>query len=284
VDALSYPGDRLEVIVVDDGSPHPIDDLVAPFRSSLDLTLIRQRNGGPAAARNTGAARARGRLLAFTDDDCRPTPDWLHHLAERLQDAPGVMAGGRTVNALRNNPYSAASQALLTYVYRQKNRDPDDAGFLTTNNMVVPRRGFLHLGGFDERFRTAEDRDFCARWLASGLRIVYEKRAVLYHAHRLTLRSFWHQHVAYGAGGHRLRQRGAPDESDLEPMPYYAGMLTYPYRTTTPGRAFVLSALIALSQVASIVGIAQAALSDRDPSDDGPPRAKPPAAPPAPPR
>jgi GT2 family glycosyltransferase len=282
VEALSYPGDQLEVIVVDDGGVPPLDDLVAPFQSSLDLVLIRQRNGGPAAARNTGAARARGRLVAFTDDDCRPAPDWLRHLVERLRDTSGVMAGGHTVNALRDNPYSTASQALLTYVYREKNRDPDDAEFLTTNNMVVPRRDFLHLGGFDESFRTAEDRDFCARWRASGRRIVYEKRATLYHAHRLTLRSFWHQHVAYGAGGHQLRQRGYADESDLEPLPYYVGMLTYPYGTTAPCQAFALSALIALSQVASVVGIARAALSDRDSSDAGPSQVRPPAVPSAP--
>ena len=57
------------MIVVDDGGPTPLDPVVAPFRTQVSLTLIRQRNAGPSAARNAGAERASGEYLAFTDDD-----------------------------------------------------------------------------------------------------------------------------------------------------------------------------------------------------------------------
>ncbi len=56
---LEYPCDLYEVIVVDDGSPAPLDAVVGTFRSRVDVTLLRQQNGGPAAARNAGAGRAR---------------------------------------------------------------------------------------------------------------------------------------------------------------------------------------------------------------------------------
>src|SRR5258705_2165999 len=64
-----------EVIVVDDGGPEPLDTLVASSADGLDIRLIRQPRGGPAAARNAGAALARGVFLAFIDDDCTPAPD-----------------------------------------------------------------------------------------------------------------------------------------------------------------------------------------------------------------
>ena len=75
---LGYPQDRFEVIVVDDGSEPPMDSVVSFFRDRLELVLLSQANSGPAAARNTGAAQAKGKFLAFTDDDCTPAPDWLY--------------------------------------------------------------------------------------------------------------------------------------------------------------------------------------------------------------
>ena len=60
--------------MVDDGSPTPLDDLVAAFQSQVRVTLIRQANAGPAAARNAAAHRATGEYLAFTDDDVCQSP------------------------------------------------------------------------------------------------------------------------------------------------------------------------------------------------------------------
>lgn len=74
---LIAPRSGFEIIIVDDGNPESLEPVVAPFREKLNLRLLRQENGGPAKARNTGAAAARGRHLAFTDDDCRPEPNWL---------------------------------------------------------------------------------------------------------------------------------------------------------------------------------------------------------------
>lgn len=81
---LDYPRDRFEVIVVDDGSDTPLDLIVRPFQEQLSLTLIRQPNGGPAKARNTGVANAKGQFLTFTDDDCTPDSNWLTALEKRL--------------------------------------------------------------------------------------------------------------------------------------------------------------------------------------------------------
>ena len=48
---LDYPRDRFEVIVVDDGSKTPIEPVITPLRDRLNITLLKQLNSGPAAAR-----------------------------------------------------------------------------------------------------------------------------------------------------------------------------------------------------------------------------------------
>ena len=69
---LKYPHDRHEVIVVDDGSTQDLAPVVLPFLACLRVTLLRQHNSGPAAARNLGAAAATGRYVVFTDERLPP--------------------------------------------------------------------------------------------------------------------------------------------------------------------------------------------------------------------
>ncbi len=268
---LDYPADRLEVIVVDDGSPAPLGEAVTPASGALDVRLLRQANAGPAAARNAGARHARHAVLAFTDDDCRPRPDWLRRVVAPMERWPGAMTGGHTVNLLRQNPYAEASQALLTYVYTRLNTDPSNAQFLTSNNMTVPRADFEAVGGFDESFRASEDRDLCARWRQGGRRIVYVPEAVMGHAHRLTLGRFWRQHVGYGRGAYHFHRRHASRAeanggraarvpASAHSGATYLGMAAHPFQTHDGSHAALLAGLIAFSQAASAYGLASEAL------------------------
>ena len=205
---LDYPDGLLEVVVVDDGGGVPLGPVVEPFREGLALRLATRARGGPAAARNLGARDAGGELLAFTDDDCRPARDWLRLLATAYAGDRDAGFGGHTVNALEDNPYAAASQLVLDVGYRLNARG-GAAQFFTTNNFAVPTAGFHELGGFDEAFTTAEDRDFCARWLAAGRRLTYVPGAIVRHEADLTLGRFWRQNVAYGRGARRHRSAEA---------------------------------------------------------------------------
>jgi glycosyltransferase involved in cell wall biosynthesis len=85
----------LEVVVVDDASPEPVA-LPPPFDEDPRVRLVRRAtNGGPGAARNTGVGAARGRYLAFLDDDDWWEPGWLADAAERLALAPVVVGWSR---------------------------------------------------------------------------------------------------------------------------------------------------------------------------------------------
>ena len=256
---LHYPRDCFEAIVVDDGGETRPDEVVASFRDQLDATLLRQPHAGPATARNTGAMRARGTFLAFTDDDCRPAPDWLKTFAVRFAKDPDCVIGGRTINALPDNPYSSASQHLIDYLYSYYNGDPVRARFLTSNNLTLAAARFRALGGFDTTFpgAAAEDREFCDRWLSHGYRMTYAPEAVVGHAHALTFRAFWRQHFWYGRGAfcfHRIRARRGAGGIRIEPLAFYRNLLRYPFSHTRGAQALLLASLFVGTQVANAAG------------------------------
>lgn len=258
----TYPPDRFEVVVVDDGGTPPVPGDIGPAATPLTVRVHRQQNAGPAAARNAGAALARGRLLVFTDDDCLPEPEWLETLAARAEALPGHLIGGATINALADNTFSAASQELVSYLYeygRDRAGDPEWSAFFTSNNLAVPADGFKQIGGFDAEFPLAagEDRDFCDRWSAHGLPMTFAPDARVMHAHRLDLRSFCRQHWNYGRGAfhfHSARgQRGA-DPVRPQPLTFYLNLLRFPFARTRWPRATLEAGLLALSQLVNAGG------------------------------
>lgn len=253
---LHSPRNQFEVVVVDDGSPTSPAPVVARFRESLDVALFAQAHAGPAAARNLGAARARGRFLAFTDDDCAPAPDWLTALAARFVAHPHDLIGGRTLNALPDNPYAATSQIIVNSAYAHYNPDPDAACFFASNNLALPAERFGAIRGFDTAFTTSEDRDLCDRWLAHGYRMRYAPEVVVYHAHPLTFRSFWRQHFNYGRGAFRFHQaRARRGNGPFRPeLRFYRSLFAYPFVQPHPGRRWRTAALLLASQIANTAG------------------------------
>jgi GT2 family glycosyltransferase len=253
---LDYPRDRLEVIVVDDGGGASLESLLAPLRDRLQLKLVPQEHAGPAAARNAGAAHARGSLLAFTDDDCLPDRLWLRELATRHVEHPGRILGGRTVNALTGNRYSTTSELVLAVGYAQNNPDPDAARFFASNNLAVPATEFDAIAGFDPDFRTSEDRDLCDRSLARGATLSYVPQAVVRHAHRLTFRSFCRQHFRNGRGlwlFHRAHVRREGRRVAVEPG-YYLRLLRAARELGAGFDSLALPVLVIVCQLANLAG------------------------------
>ena len=159
----------LEVIVSVDGSepsPAAVRD-VAP--EGLDLQVIQSGQTGPAGARNRGAAAATRPLLAFVDDDCEPADGWAAALAAALERDPDALVGGPLLNPYSRDSSAAASHAITEALYECSTFD-----FLPSANLALLRDRFEALGGFDESFPTAaaEDREFCARALGRGMRVV----------------------------------------------------------------------------------------------------------------
>ena len=190
-----------EVIVVDDGSEPPLTLDPARWAEKFDLKLLHQQNTGPAGARNRGVTEARGEFLAFTDDDCLPTPTWMEKLLTALRKNPEALVGGSTFNGLKGDLFAEMSQLIVTLVYDHFNRDPKNAYFFASNNMACRKSVFLELGGFDLLFRTAsEDREFCDRWRMAHRRLLWIPAATVEHQHAQNFLGFTRLHFRYGQG------------------------------------------------------------------------------------
>jgi GT2 family glycosyltransferase len=251
VAGLDYPRDRVDAIVVGDGGEAVVD----AARARLDVAWIPQAPRGPSPARNEGAWSSRSELIAFVDDDCRPAPDWLRRLVARLEREPEAAVGGRVVNALSENPYASASQLIVDVGYRQNGAEPNARCFFCSNNLLARREQLLQIGGFDETFRTAEDRDLADRWMARGWRMAYVPEAIVFHAHRMGLRGFVRQHFEYGRGAHRLwSKRASSGRSGVIEPRFHLAVASTPLGRRR-GRA-ELALLIGLWVVANAAGYA----------------------------
>jgi GT2 family glycosyltransferase len=176
--------------------------------------------------------------LAFTDDDCAPSPGWLRVFAGDLATAPDAVVGGHTVKALADND-SAASQMLIDYLYSYFNAK-GDASFFASNNICVPADRCRMVAGFDASFATAEDHEFCDRWLHRGYRIISAPAAIVYHAHSLTLLTFCRQRWNYGRGAprfSRVRDRRDVRARAVNLVTFYFNLLRHPYLHAAGGRA-----------------------------------------------
>lgn len=255
-------GGPFETIVVDDGSPEPLAPICAEFGDSV--RCIRQDNAGPAKARNTGAKAATSDFLVFTDDDCRPEPEWAAALLAGQAGDDTALVGGHVVNLLEENVYAVSSQTLCDFLYDHFGAAEGRIPFFTSNNIGCARAGFLELGGFDESFplAAAEDRDFGIRWRERGGRLVYAPEAVVGHAHALDFARFMRQHANYGMGArhlHRVLDRRGADAVRFEGLGFYVRLLSYPWSERRPMR-LRQSALMILSQVAMVSGYVRSLL------------------------
>jgi GT2 family glycosyltransferase len=262
--ARLHAPDGLEVIIANDGGLPPTEALEGD--RELELTVVDSGGGGPAAARNAGAAQARGSLVAFTDDDCAPEPDWAAALLRRHRAQPDALIGGPTVNALRGNPYSRAAQAIADAALAHHNADPERPRLLPSSNVAAPAAPFRQIGGFDERLAAAgaEDFELCNRWGERGWSLAWEPQAAVLHSHPLSLIRFWRQQRAYGAGA-LFRRRARKDrggEFELQPSAT-SGVLSIAVRRALADRDPARLALLTLWQIANLSGFAGAAIRSR---------------------
>jgi glycosyltransferase involved in cell wall biosynthesis len=158
---------NFEVIVVDQSAT----PWTPPRGAALDLVCLHTDVRGPANARNTGAFYARGDVLAFTDDDCRPDADWLE-AALKYFDDPGVV--GIEGSVLSDHAHDKRYRPVTNVGF-------EGIGFMTAN-LFLRRDTFMAIDGFDIQFDQPfrEDTDLAWRALDRG-RIPFASDVRVYH-------------------------------------------------------------------------------------------------------
>lgn len=179
----TYPKNRFEVIVVDDGSS---DDTVAVVEG-FDVKLLKQTNQGAGVARNYGAKEAKGEIILFTDSDCEPEDDWIEKMVEPFNDT--AIVGGKGFYKTKQRkiiPRFAQLEYDAKCDMLKKERFID---FIDTYSAAYRKDVFLKVGGFDAVYTTAsgEDSELSYKLALMNYKMVPVPNAFVYHIHPDTL-------------------------------------------------------------------------------------------------
>jgi glycosyltransferase involved in cell wall biosynthesis len=204
LEGQTYPGDLLEVVVVDNGSEEPVGPSVMHFGRA---SLVREERPGSYAARNCGLAHARGEVVAFTDADCLPAPDWVEKGVARLK-----LGGARTIVAGRIETFTHAKQrpnAVEQYEVLFALAQGEFVrryGFGATANLFAWRETFGRVGPFDAELKSGGDLEWCRRAAGAGYKVEYDEEILVRHPARATLSQLYRKIVRVAGGLHDLRR------------------------------------------------------------------------------
>lgn len=202
----NYPRQRFECVVVDNSSEEPI---CIPPDCPCEVRVFREPRCGSYVARNRGIQEARGEVLAFTDADCIPQPDWLSSAVALLQlaDEPAMVAG-RVEVVCRGAARPSIAQWHSVVNDLDQSRFLAEYHFAATANMITTRDVFQRVGDFDPQFFSGGDLQWGQRAWSNGIQQLYAENIVVRHPARATWKSLVCK-TRRIAGGHYLLTRGA---------------------------------------------------------------------------
>lgn len=202
--AQDYPKDKLEVIVIDDGSEDGTDDVVRAFPCKL---LSHKNSRGQSYCRNLGAKEAHGEILAFVDSDCVAGRQWLRELVHYFQwDRIGAV-GGFVDGYFQESPldrYEKTCSPLNMGAHIIHGSNDGSAFYVPTCNLLVRKTAYAAIGGITESLHVGEDVDFCWRLRNAGYDMFYVPRGAVRHKHRNSLGRMLKRRADYGTSEAQL--------------------------------------------------------------------------------
>jgi glycosyltransferase involved in cell wall biosynthesis len=190
---LDYPTEKLQIIVINDGSTDKTESILQNMTEKKRLTLINHKeNKGRSLARNAGIRHVNTEIICFLDGDMIIQQDWLTEMLSVLNQNSVVGIAGDTMLAKALIP-----QAIDKFYYhsfrgarKQGEGVPVHFTLFLFNNTAIKRYALESVGLFDDSFvgYGGEDTDMAIRlWekFPNGLR--FSARAVAEHYHQRTL-------------------------------------------------------------------------------------------------
>jgi len=253
---LNYPRERLQVIVVDDGSS---DDSPLVAREFGALLVPSGGTGrGPAAARNVGASVAGGEILAFIDSDCSASQEWLNELLPSFSNPAMAAVGGQVdgmCSASAVDRYESVMSSLSLGSHERIGSSGSDTFYLPSCNLLVRRSAFRSAGGFMDEMHVGEDVDLTWRLRDSGWSISYIPAGNVLHEHRSSIRSFMSRRFDYGTSEGMLQQLHPRRRKQMVIPPLLAIVLLLCLATPFTGIWALLLATCLLAADATVVRV-----------------------------
>jgi mycofactocin glycosyltransferase len=207
---LDYPEEIIEIIVVDDASDDNTPQVISGFPVKLIKNPVRSQ---ASFSRNLAAKEARGDIIAFIDSDCVAHPLWLKELVPAFMDETNGAVGGKVDSWFKKkaiDQYEKVSSSLNMGNRSRSSKEDGNFFYLPTCNLLVKKKLFLKLGGFNIDMTVGEDVDFCWRLKDSGYEIEYQPAGVVFHKHRNKISAFFSRRFEYGTS-EPLLQKKHPD-------------------------------------------------------------------------
>jgi glycosyltransferase involved in cell wall biosynthesis len=212
----TFPADRFEVIVVDDGSTDDTWGYLqqASGRKKYGLVCLRKGNGGPGSARNMGFSRARGKVLLVIGDDIFPdaglvAEHWAWHAERHAEENVGILGFVTWADEASPSPLMKWLETGYQNAYNLiRHGEQVDWRFSYTGNISLKRR-FLEEANeyFDERFPPYgyEDIEWGYRLMRKNFALRYNRNAIGFHHHHVTLEDSLRRMEKVGKSARTLR-------------------------------------------------------------------------------
>ena len=224
----TYPRDKFEILMVDNGSTDHTVDAITPFAKLMgNVRVVQNPVKGIAPGRNVALKEARFGYVAFTDADVILEPDWLEILVKgftMLKEAgePVVAVGGGNVPVQNDGRFLQALGVTLNSFWGSHGstqgmllKKVTQVPHIPTLNIMYDKAMVLSFGGFDENFRmVCEDPELNYRLAKAGYKIFYLPGAVVLHKMRPGLFSWLKNVFLYGRGRTQLIRKH-PDHFSL---------------------------------------------------------------------
>ncbi|MBQ5776435.1 MAG: glycosyltransferase [Bacteroidaceae bacterium] len=185
-----------EVIIVEDGSQVPCQEIVQAYCNQLDIHYYNKPNSGPGQSRNYGAERATGEYLIVLDSDCIIPEGYLNAVKAELDAAPADAFGGpdRAHDSFTDiqKAINYAMTSFFTTGGIRGGKKKLDKFYPRSFNMGIRADVYRALGGFS-KMRFGEDIDFSIRIFKGGYKCRLFPEAWVWHKRRTDLRKFFKQ-------------------------------------------------------------------------------------------
>jgi glycosyltransferase involved in cell wall biosynthesis len=181
----TYPPELYEAIIVDNGSVENIESLIKKFPQA---SLIFEVKRGSYAARNKGISLAKGEIIAFTDSDCIPAPNWLEAGVRQLLLIPNCgFVAGKIKILFQDKNFPTAVEVFDSIFNLQQEKYVQKYHYGATANLFTFKKIFEEVGYFNFSLKSGGDAEWGGRVFARGYSIIYADDTCVEHPARNSL-------------------------------------------------------------------------------------------------